>query len=271
VIQVAFSPATGGGSGWLDGNGHDGPPAFRNGEMGGRPYPGGSVLNSRRPAAVLFDMDGTLVDSEKVWEIALQELAVRAGGTLSPAARQAMIGSSMANSMRLLRDDLGQPDRPEEPDVRWLTGRVLELFAGGLVWRPGALQLLRAVRLAGLPTALVTATGRELVEAALDTLGRENFDVVVCGDEVVMPKPDPEPYRTAAALLGVPVERCVAIEDSPTGVASALAAGAVVLAVPAELELPPTDGVHLRTSLVGVDPAYLADLLVRRQLLRPAR
>jgi HAD superfamily hydrolase (TIGR01509 family) len=178
-----------------------------------------------------------------------------------------MIGSNMAESMRILREDLGQPDRPEAPDVEWLTTRVFQLFAEGLVWRPGALELLRAVRAAGLPTALVTSTGRRLVEVALDTLGRENFDVVVCGDEVTMPKPDPEPYKTAARLLGVPIEDCVAIEDSPTGVSSALASGAVVLAVPAELELPPTDGVHLRTSLVGVDPTYLASLLTRERLL----
>jgi HAD superfamily hydrolase (TIGR01509 family) len=219
-------------------------------------------MNTQRPAAVLFDMDGTLVDSEKVWDIALRELAVRAGGELSDAARHAMIGNSMATSMRLMREDLGQPDRPEAPDVAWLNARVLELFADGLVWRPGACELLHAVRVAGLPTALVTSTGRALVEVALKTIGPENFDVVVCGDDVRMPKPDPEPYRTAATLLGVRVEDCVAIEDSPTGVASALASGAAVLAVPAELELPPTDGVHLRTSLVGVDPAYLANLLV---------
>lgn len=216
-------------------------------------------------------MDGTLVDSEKVWEIALHELAARAGGELSPAARQAMIGSSMANSMQIFRDDLGLPDRPEAPDVEWLTSRVFELFAEGLVWRPGAQALLHAVRFAGLPTALVTSTGRRLVEVALDTLGRENFDVIVCGDEVAMPKPDPEPYRAAAKLLGVPIEDCVAIEDSPTGVSSALASGAAVLAVPSELELPPTDGVHLRTSLVGVDPAYLAELLISRGLLEPEK
>jgi HAD superfamily hydrolase (TIGR01509 family) len=172
----------------------------------------------------------------------------------------AMIGSNMGRSMQILRDDLGQPDRPEAPDVAWLTDRVFELFAKGLVWRPGALELVHAVRAAGLPTALVTSTGRKLVEVALDTLGRENFDVVVCGDEVRSPKPDPEPYRTAAALLGVPIEECVAIEDSPTGLASAVASGAAVLAVPAELELPETDGVHLRESLAGVDLAFLATL-----------
>ncbi|MFI5495614.1 HAD family hydrolase [Actinoplanes sp. NPDC051859] len=212
---------------------------------------------------MLFDMDGTLVDSEKVWAVALRELAVHAGGELSETARLAMIGGSMAVSMQLLRDDLGQPDRDEAADVAWLQHRVAELFAAGLVWRPGAMELLRAVRAAGLRTALVTSTGRRLVELALDTLGRENFDVVVCGDEVSAPKPDPAPYLTAARLLGVPVGACVAIEDSPTGMASAVAAGAVVLAVPAELELPPTDGVHLRDTLVGVDAAYLAGLLAR--------
>lgn len=206
-------------------------------------------------------MDGTLVDSEKVWDIALNELAQRAGGTLSIEARHAMIGSSMSRSMRLMREDLGQPDRPEEPDVAWLTDRVFELFAEGLVWRPGAYELLREVRTAGIPTALVTSTGRKLVEVALDTLGRENFDVVVCGDEVRTPKPDPEPYRTAAGLLGVRIEDCVAIEDSPTGVASAVASGAKVLGVPAELELPPTTGVRLLSTLEGIDPHYLAGLL----------
>ena len=220
-------------------------------------------MDGRRPAAVLFDMDGTLVDSEKVWDIALHELAARAGGTLSQPARHAMIGSSMATSMKILREDLGQPDRPEAPDVAWLTDRVFDLFHEGLVWRPGAAELLGAVRTEGLPTALVTSTGRALVEVALETIGGENFDVVVCGDEVARAKPDPEPYRLAAELLGVAIEDCVAIEDSPTGVASAKASGAAVLAVPAELELPPTDGIHLRESLVGVDPAFLARLLTR--------
>jgi HAD superfamily hydrolase (TIGR01509 family) len=206
-------------------------------------------------------MDGTLVDSEKVWDIALKELAVRAGGELSIAARQAMIGSNMRRTMQILRDDLGQPERDEAADSEWLTDRVFDLFGKGLVWRPGALELLTAVRTAGLPTALVTSTGRKLVEVALDTLGRENFDVVVCGDEVSAPKPDPEPYRTAAALLGVPIEACVAIEDSLTGLTSAVASGAAVLVVPAELELPEIDGIHLRESLAGVSLEYLTSLL----------
>jgi HAD superfamily hydrolase (TIGR01509 family) len=210
---------------------------------------------------VLFDMDGTLVDSEKLWDVALRELAAEYGATLSDAGRKALIGTSMADAMRILHDDLGQPHRDPQASAAWIDARILELFRTGLRWRPGALALLRAVRAAGIPTALVTSSGRPLVEVALDTLGRDSFDAVVCGDEVDAAKPHPEPYLTAARLLGVPIDRCVAIEDSPTGVASALAAGAAVLAVPAEVPIAPADGVHQLDSLTGADLELLAALL----------
>ncbi|KAB1920644.1 HAD family phosphatase [Micromonospora noduli] len=213
---------------------------------------------------MLFDMDGTLVDSEKLWDVALQELAKEYGGELSVDARQSIIGTAMAESMRILHDDLGQPERDPEISAAWINARILDLFRTGLRWRPGAFDLLRAVRVAGIPTALVTSSPRALVEIALDTLGRDNFDTVVAGDEVVAAKPHPEPYLTAARLLGVPIERCVAIEDSPTGVASALASGAAVLAVPAEVALRSTVGVHQVESLTGVDLALLAALLTDR-------
>ncbi|MGC4897124.1 HAD family hydrolase [Micromonospora sp. DT31] len=212
---------------------------------------------------MLFDMDGTLVDSEKLWDVALQELAAVYGGTLSDEARRAIVGTGMADAMRIVHDDLGQPERDVGASADWISVRILDLFRTGLRWRPGALALLRAVRAAGIPTALVTSSGRSLVEVALDTLGRDSFDAVVCGDEVGAAKPHPEPYLTAARLLGVPVERCVAIEDSPTGVASALAAGAAVLAVPAEVPLPATDGVHQVDSLTAADLELLTALLSR--------
>lgn len=221
-------------------------------------------LNSHHPAAVLFDMDGTLVDSEKLWDVALQELAREYGGELSADARRSIVGTSMADSMRILHDDLGQPERDPAISAAWINTRILELFRTGLRWQPGAFALLSAVRAAAIPTALVTSSGRALVEIALDTLGRDNFDVVVCGDEVVAAKPHPEPYLTAARLLGVPIERCVAIEDSSTGVASAVASGAAVLAVPAEVALPSTAGVHQVESLTDVDLELLAELLTDR-------
>jgi HAD superfamily hydrolase (TIGR01509 family) len=210
--------------------------------------------------AVLFDMDGTLVDSEKLWDVALHELAARYGATLSDKARRDMVGSDMPTSMRILLDDVGQPDRDPAEGAAWLNDRVAELFLTGLEWRPGALALLRATRRARIPTALVTSTARQLVEVALDWFGRDSFDVVVCGDEVSAPKPDPAPYLTAARLLGVPIGDCVAIEDSPTGVASAHAAGAAVLAVPSEVPIDAADGVHLMDSLTTADLDLLAAL-----------
>ncbi|RKN51925.1 HAD family phosphatase [Micromonospora costi] len=209
-------------------------------------------------------MDGTLIDSEKLWDVALTELAETYGGTLSDAARKAIIGTSMADSMRIFHEDLGQPHRDPAVSAAWIDARILELFGTGLRWRPGALALLRAVRAAGIPTALVTSSVRPLVEVALETLGRDSFDAVVCGDEVDAAKPHPEPYLTAARMLGVPIERCVAIEDSATGVASALAAGAAVLAVPAEVPLPATEGVHQLESLTAADLELLAALLGER-------
>ena len=206
-------------------------------------------------------MDGTLVDSEKLWDVALVELATRYGGVLSPAGRRAMVGTSMADSMAILHADLGQQWRDAAVGAAWLEARVAQLFVDGLRWRPGALALLRAVRAAAIPTALVTSTPRHLVEVALDTLGRASFDVVVCGDEVTATKPDPSPYLTAARLLAVPINRCVAIEDSPTGISSALTAGAAVLAVPSAVPIDPVDGLHLLDSLADADLRLLAALL----------
>lgn len=201
--------------------------------------------------AVLFDMDGTLTDSEKLWTVALDRAAADLGGVLSPATRYAMIGHDMADSIRMLQGDVGSR-RSDVEVATLLTTYTAELFAAPLPWRPGAQDLLQAVRDAGLATALVTATHRSLVELALDTIGHANFDVLVCGDEVANTKPHPEPYRRAVELLGVPRERCLAIEDSPNGSASALAAGLPVLVVPCEVEVVPREGLTFAASLTEV-------------------
>jgi HAD superfamily hydrolase (TIGR01509 family) len=213
-------------------------------------------------AGVLFDMDGTLLDSERLWDAALGALAVHLGGELSPDARLAMVGRNSSESMAIFYGDLGIDEPDEAADKQFVGERMLELYASDLVWQPGAAELLAEVRAAGVPTALVTSTVRRLVEVVLDTaLGRDTFDAVVCGDEVAVPKPDPESYRTAAARLGAPIARCVAIEDSPTGVASARAAGAVTVGVPGESPITNTDGIHLVSSLAEVNLAYLAGLV----------
>lgn len=210
--------------------------------------------------AVLFDMDGTLLDSEKVWDVALDDLATWLGGDLSPSARERMVGSSLARSVAILHADLGIEADPES-SAAYLTERVAELFRTDLVWKDGALELLRAVNEAGIPAALVTSTHRRLTEIALDTMGRQHFTATVCGDEVRRPKPNPDPYLRAAELLGVRADRSVAIEDSPVGIAAAEAAGCVVLAVPSEVEIEQAPTRTIRHTLADVTVADLAAMV----------
>jgi HAD superfamily hydrolase (TIGR01509 family) len=217
-------------------------------------------MTGRVLAAVLWDMDGTLVDSERLWDVSLADLAAHLGGELSAATREDLVGSSLRRSVSRVRADVGlDPDDEAgvEADGRWLVERTKELFAHDLPWRPGAREALAAVRAEGVPAALVTSTYRELTDVALGTIGRDHFDVTVCGDEVPATKPDPAPYRRAADLLGVDATACVAVEDSPTGTRSAVAAGATVLVVPSEVPVPPGERRVLRESLVGLTVADL--------------
>ncbi|MEV6239527.1 HAD family phosphatase [Lentzea sp. NPDC051838] len=214
-------------------------------------------------SAVLWDMDGTLLDSEKLWDIPLYEYAEKLGGTLSLETRERMVGTNVPTTMRLLFADVGiEPTAEDLVDgAAWISRRTEEVFRAGLPWRPGASDALRAVRASGVPMALVTSTERALTEVALDTIGRDLFDVTVCGDEVDgLNKPLPEPYLKAARLLGVDAAQCVAIEDSPTGVAAAVAAGCRVLVVPCDVEVEQGERRIFRESLVGVDLEVLKAL-----------
>ncbi|MPZ79342.1 MAG: HAD-IA family hydrolase [Actinophytocola sp.] len=222
-----------------------------------------SRVNSR-PAAVLWDLDGTLLDSEKLWDIPLYELTEKLGGQLSTATRQAMVGTNVMVTLRLLYAEVGIPDpSPEQvaDGAAWIDRRMAEVFRQDLPWRPGAEAALAAVRAVGFPMALVTSTERDLTEIALGTVGRHLFDVTVCGDEVDgLNKPLPEPYLKACRLLGVDPAACVAIEDSPTGTASAVAAGCTVLVVPCEVPVEPGERRVFRSSLNGLTVADLTGL-----------
>jgi HAD superfamily hydrolase (TIGR01509 family) len=231
---------------------------------------GRSMPNSL--AAVLWDMDGTLVDSEKVWTVSLRDTAHELGGTLSAAARMSIIGSDMPRTLAVLFDDLGLvPDPVLMAEAeQLLSRRTRELFEDGLEWRPGAQDALRTVREAGWPAALVTNTGRALTELALDGIGREHFLVTVCGDEVPQGKPAPDPYLRAADLLGVSAEWCLAVEDSPTGAQAAERAGCAVLVVPCDAPVPPgPDRIH-RDSLLGMTKDDVQDVYAQVQRTRAA-
>ncbi|NIJ12211.1 HAD superfamily hydrolase (TIGR01509 family) [Saccharomonospora amisosensis] len=217
----------------------------------------------RPPAAVLWDMDGTLVDSEKLWDVALYEAADWLGGSLSASQRATLVGSNLtATSRYLLTLANREPSHDAVTEVsEWIRGRTTNLFGDELPWRPGAREALESVSEAGIPCALVTSTERSLTELALDTIGRHFFHATVCGDEVDgLNKPHPEPYRRAARLLGADPARCVAVEDSPVGAESAASAGCTVLVVPCDVGVEPGRRRIFRTSLVGVDAATISGL-----------
>ncbi|WP_040779596.1 HAD family hydrolase [Nocardia pneumoniae] len=207
-----------------------------------------------RLAGVLWDMDGTLLDSEKLWDIAVRELAREHGHEMTDAIRHALIGASGPNALRIMFTGLGIEPTPASLRAagEFLEQRVTELMTGPIPWRPGAKDALAMVRAAGLPSALVTNTKRSLTEFGLDTLGRDFFDVSVCGDEVAHGKPEPDVYLRAAELLDLDPEHCVAVEDSPTGARAAQAAGCALIVVPCEVPVPPARGRVFRDSLVGL-------------------
>jgi len=210
-------------------------------------------------AAVLFDMDGLLVDTEPLWLETETAVMARLGAPWTPQDQQALLGGSMQRTVSYL---LGKATRPVPPETvaRWMLDGMLDRAADGrVVVRPGARELVAEVAAAGLPSALVTSSERRFAEAVLAVTGM-TFPVTVCGEDVTATKPDPEPYLLAAKLLDADPTQCVVLEDSPNGVASAAAAGCRVLAIPSLLPIPPAPGRVVVGSLREVTLATLRDL-----------
>jgi HAD superfamily hydrolase (TIGR01509 family) len=211
------------------------------------------------PAAVLWDMDGTLVDTEPYWIAAEHEIVEEHGGTWSDEFAHQLVGNDLLVSARFIQEHSEVGWEPERI-VDELLVRVIARVREHVPWRPGARELLGALQAQGVPSALVTMSWRSLADAVLEALPDGTFAAVVTGDEVAHGKPHPEPYRAAARVLGVSPQDCVAIEDSPTGVRSAVAAGVPTLAVPHVVAVPELAGaVHLDT-LAGLTPTRLAEL-----------
>ena len=235
------------------------------GNEGARTYT--SVLMSRMhptvgPSAVLFDMDGTLVDSEHLWLASEIEVMHQLGSDWDPQDQAHCLGGPLERVADYMKERSGTWRSAQDVGHMLLSTIERHMRNEPLRWRPGAVALLRECIEAEVPRALVTASWGVLVEALADRMNAEigeiPFTTVVAGDDVQNSKPHPEPYQRAAAAVGKPAHECLAIEDSPTGVASAIAAGCRVIAVP---QIAPVDHV-----VAGFTHVALVDSLAEHNL-----
>ena len=193
--------------------------------------------NASFPAAILFDHDGTLVDTEPVWAAAKVALAAEFGGIWTEQDTLDCLGLSMKFTLDRLRER--GVDLPDEQINERLVAKVREALAHQQVeFLPGIERFLTQVRDAQIPAAIVTNATTSIAQRTADAAPEGTFSVIIGNDETTHPKPDPQPYLLAAQRLGVEPSRCVAVEDSPSGVRSATAAGMKVIVVPGELEVP---------------------------------
>ena len=205
-------------------------------------------------------MDGTLVDTERYWMAAEEELVEAFDGTWTHDDALALVGSGLWEAAAVFQAK--GVDLEADVIVDRLTARVREqLTEHGVPWRPGARELLEALREASVPTALVTMSIRSMADDIIAAIPFAAFDVIVTGDAVEHAKPHPQPYLLAAEQLGVDIADCIAIEDSPAGLTSAHAAGAIAIGVPNILSLDDSPSSAIWPTLAGATVADLATLV----------
>ena len=212
------------------------------------------------PAAVLWDMDGTLVDTEPYWIATEYAMAEKYGGTWSEEHAMNLVGNALLESGNYIRVHMGIDRTPQQIVDELLDGVVARVEVE-VPWRPGARELLTDLHRRGVPCALVTMSWQRFVDPILARLPEDAFATVVTGDRVEFGKPHPEPYLTAAAELGLDPGACVAIEDSNTGAKSAVAAGCTVLCVPHHVPILEGEGRVFVDTLDGLDARSLGRLL----------
>ncbi|HEY5834783.1 HAD family hydrolase [Streptomyces sp.] len=214
------------------------------------------------PRAVLLDLDGTLVDTEGIWWAAEAAVFADLGHVLDDEHRSVVVGGPMSRSVGHLMSVTGTTATLGELTVS-INERFEQLIERGAPLMPGARRLLTELAAYGIPTALVSASHRRTIDAMLRTLGPEHFAFTLAGDEVTRTKPHPEPYLTAAARLGADPAACVVVEDTPTGVASAEAAGCQVIAVPSLVPIESGPGRTVVGSLEELSVPFLRSLNTR--------
>lgn len=232
--------------------------------------PEATVRNGPTLQAVLWDMDGTLVDTEPYWIQGEMELVAQHGGTWSEEQAEALVGQSLTFSSRILQS--AGVELSSRQIIDHLIGQVVRAVRREIPWRPGARELLAELRAAEIPCALVTMSEKPLAEEIRRQLPDGTFDFLMTGDMVAQGKPDPEPYRRALELLqetnpAAGVDNVVALEDSLPGVTSAQAAGLITVGIPHFIPLPEDGGrVHWET-LQGRSVADLQSLVQRRSTI----
>lgn len=219
------------------------------------------MAKATAPIAILFDMDGTLVDTEPLWVAAQFRLAEAAGASWTEADAEATIGTPMASSAAKLAHR-GVPGTTATI-IEALVDEVVGQVEQSMPWRPGAYELLTAVAEAGVPAALVTQAFSPLAERVAAAAPAGSLSVVLAGDDVARPKPDPHPYLRAMDRLGVNAEGAVAIEDSVPGVIAAEAAGLPVVVVSGMVPVPAGPRRHPIDSLEELTLARLAEIAGR--------
>jgi len=217
------------------------------------------MLRPIPPAAVFFDMDGLLIDSEPTWFQAEQDMLAGFGYTLGPEHYPHVLGKPIEVSTAYLLELTGHPVTAGQ-FADGIEEAMVERLREGVPMMPGAKDLLLELEAAGMPLALVSASSRRIVDACLPLIGRAHFRGAVSGDDVGRSKPNPDPYLLAAERLGADPALCVVLEDSPTGTAAGHAAGCRVIAVPHAAEVPPRERVTIVDSLCRVDLAFLEGL-----------
>lgn len=213
----------------------------------------------RLPKAVLWDLDGTLIDSEPYWMKSEIELAERHGATWTEEDGKSLVGMALKDSTRLMGERFGV-ELDQDKVINELTDSVTEQLRREIPWRPGAQELLRELRRKGVKTALVTMSLRRMALQVVESIPFKAFDVIVAGDDVVHGKPHAEPYLKAAQLLGVDPKDCVAFEDSISGILSAEAAGTKAVGIPNVMVIPANPDRILWETLEGVRLKQLKQL-----------